>query len=141
METARLAPDGAVALNRGRGRLAQLVRASRLHREGREFESLAAYHLNHFEHWHFVRWPRADAGHFLARRSPVNRNENAAVLGRFGRVGLVPNSHEFQTLMTPQAHSCPRKSLEQNALFGMFRCRIGFTEWPHENQTLTKFHG
>ena len=26
------------------GRLAQLVRASRLHREGREFESLAAHH-------------------------------------------------------------------------------------------------
>jgi hypothetical protein len=27
------------------GRLAQLVRASRLHREGREFESLAAYQV------------------------------------------------------------------------------------------------
>ena len=27
------------------GRLAQLVRASRLHREGREFESLAAHHI------------------------------------------------------------------------------------------------
>ena len=40
----RLAPEGPAALNRRRGRLAQLVRASRLHREGREFESLAAYH-------------------------------------------------------------------------------------------------
>src|ERR1700727_1429439 len=42
----RLAPDGPAALNRRRGRLAQLVRASRLHREGREFESLAAYQQN-----------------------------------------------------------------------------------------------
>jgi hypothetical protein len=31
-----------------RGRLAQLVRASRLHREGRGFEPLTAHH--HFEH-------------------------------------------------------------------------------------------
>ena len=28
------------------GQLAQLVRASRLHREGREFESLIAHHKN-----------------------------------------------------------------------------------------------
>src|SRR5947209_12414946 len=40
----QLALVAAAALNRRRGRLAQLVRASRLHREGREFESLAAYH-------------------------------------------------------------------------------------------------
>jgi hypothetical protein len=39
----RLARQAMAALNRRRGRLAQLVRASRLHREGREFESLAAY--------------------------------------------------------------------------------------------------
>jgi hypothetical protein len=34
-------------------------------------------------------------------------------------------------------------SQEQNTLFqgaSLFR-RIGFTEWPQENQTLTKFHG
>ena len=29
----------------GSGRLAQLARASRLHREGRGFESLSAYHV------------------------------------------------------------------------------------------------
>ena len=40
---ARLAPGGVAALNRRRGRLAQLVRASRLHREGRRFESVTAY--------------------------------------------------------------------------------------------------
>src|SRR5260370_6400493 len=38
-----LAPMGAPALNRRRGRLAQLVRASRLRREGRRFESVTAY--------------------------------------------------------------------------------------------------
>src|SRR5229473_943405 len=38
-----LAPKATPALNRRRGRLAQLVRASRLHREGRRFESVAAY--------------------------------------------------------------------------------------------------
>jgi|SRR4051812_10762796 hypothetical protein len=48
----RLAPDGPAALNRRRGRLAQLVRASRLHREGREFESLAAYHSTQREPCH-----------------------------------------------------------------------------------------
>src|SRR5437868_4382225 len=32
------------AKNGASGRLAQLVRASRLHREGRRFESVAAYH-------------------------------------------------------------------------------------------------
>src|ERR1700682_3662474 len=41
-----LAPDGPAALNRRRGRLAQLVRASRLHREGRRFESVTAYQTN-----------------------------------------------------------------------------------------------
>src|ERR1700682_220259 len=41
-----LAPDGPAALNRRRGRLAQLVRASRLHREGRRFESVTAYQKN-----------------------------------------------------------------------------------------------
>ena len=41
-----LAPEGSARLNRRRGRLAQLVRASRLHREGREFESLTAYHAS-----------------------------------------------------------------------------------------------
>src|SRR6202011_2380399 len=38
-----LAPKGRPRLNRRRGRLAQLVRASRLHREGRRFESVTAY--------------------------------------------------------------------------------------------------
>jgi hypothetical protein len=38
-----LANEGAPGLNTRRGRLAQLVRASRLHREGRRFESVAAY--------------------------------------------------------------------------------------------------
>jgi hypothetical protein len=42
----RLAPDGPAALNRPQGRLAQLVRASRLHREGRRFESVTAYQTN-----------------------------------------------------------------------------------------------
>src|ERR1700738_4039668 len=46
MSDARLAPDGPAALNRRRGRLAQLVRASRLHREGRRFESVTAYQKN-----------------------------------------------------------------------------------------------
>lgn len=41
----RLARGGRATLRKAaRGRLAQLVRASRLHREGREFESLAAHH-------------------------------------------------------------------------------------------------
>ena len=36
------------------GRLAQLARASRLHREGQEFESLTAYHISPmFDHWGF----------------------------------------------------------------------------------------
>src|SRR3954469_24377312 len=38
-----LAPGAKAAVNRDRGRLAQLVRASRLHREGRRFESVTAY--------------------------------------------------------------------------------------------------
>ena len=42
-ELSNLASKGAAGLNRRRGRLAQLVRASRLHREGRQFESVAAY--------------------------------------------------------------------------------------------------
>ncbi len=40
---ASLAFTGRGAVNSRRGRLAQLVRASRLHREGRRFESVAAY--------------------------------------------------------------------------------------------------
>jgi hypothetical protein len=38
-------------------------------------------------------------------------------------------------------HSDPRMH-EEDPAFGrqLFR-RIGFTEWPHENQTLTKFRG
>src|SRR6266481_1385892 len=35
--------EGAQGLTRDGGRLAQLVRASRLHREGRRFESVTAY--------------------------------------------------------------------------------------------------
>ena len=38
-----LAPKGAARLNTRQGRLAQLVRASRLHREGLRFESVAAH--------------------------------------------------------------------------------------------------
>jgi hypothetical protein len=41
--TPTLAPKGSSRLNTGRGRLAQLVRASRLHREGLRFESVAAH--------------------------------------------------------------------------------------------------
>src|SRR6266403_5344485 len=41
-----LAPKGRPRLNKRRGRLAQLVRASRLHREGRRFESVTAYQTN-----------------------------------------------------------------------------------------------
>src|SRR5262245_63489293 len=41
----QLALVRAAALNRRRGRLAQLVRASRLHREGPRFESVAAHQM------------------------------------------------------------------------------------------------
>src|SRR4051812_3243419 len=47
-EVSTLASKGAAGLNRRRGRLAQLVRASRLHREGRQFESVAAYQPSRF---------------------------------------------------------------------------------------------